>query len=250
MSIARGALRVPREVGDDGPVVLNTRPREQAAELSQLLRQAGYTPVEVPAIETVPAWRADELTAVLQKLRDGQYAWGVFASRNAVRFFLEGLAAVGGNANDLRSLKLLSGTGTADELRAHRLQATRTLARFSAAAALTVLQHEPGVVLVPRAATGRDELISRLPHVDAPVCYRTQPVPPTSLPDSAAAIFTSPSAVQALVGHLPAGAAIVCLGSTTAEAARAAGLRVSAVAERTDLRSLVEAVAAALEVAA
>jgi uroporphyrinogen-III synthase len=226
-------------------VVLNTRPREQAAELSELLRQAGYTPLEVPAIETVAAWDAAELSAVLQKLRAGEYTWAVFASRNAVRFFLEGLAEVGGGADDLRSLKLLAGTGTADELRAQGLVATRTLERFSAAAALACLQTEDHVLL-PRAAEGRDELISGLPHVDAPVCYRTQPIVQTSVPDAAAVIFTSPSAVHALVGHLPAGAAIVCLGTTTAEAARTAGLRISAIAERTDLPSLVEAVSQAL----
>jgi uroporphyrinogen-III synthase len=233
-----------------GPVVLNTRPREQAAELSALLRQAGYTPIEVPAIETVPAWQADELSAVLRRLRASEYAWAVFASRNAVRFFLEGLAAVGGSADDLRSLQLLTGTGTAGELRAHGLAATRTLERFSAAAALAGLQGEAGWVLVPRAAEGRDELITGLVHVDTPVCYRTQALPQTSLPDAAAVTFTSPSAVHALVGHVPARAAIVCLGATTAEAARTAGLRVDGIAERTDLPSLVEAVGAALEVAA
>jgi uroporphyrinogen-III synthase len=230
-------------------VVLNTRPREQAAELSALLREAGYTPIEVPAIETVPAWKADELAVILQRLRADEYAWAVFASRNAVRFFLEGLAAVGGSANDLRRLKLLTGTGTAEELRVHGLAPSRTLARFSARAALACLQPSDPV-LVPRAAEGRDELIAGLAHADAPVCYRTQPLAQTRLPEAAAVIFTSPSAVHALVGHLPAGAAIVCLGTTTAEAVRDAGLRVDGVAERTDLPSLVEAVAAALKVAA
>jgi uroporphyrinogen-III synthase len=232
-----------------GPVVLNTRPREQAAELSALLRQAGYTPVEVPAIETVPAWDARELLTVLERLRAREYAWAVFASRNAVRFFLEGLTEVGGSANDLRPVKLLAGTGTAEELSTHGLAATHTLERFSAAAALAFVQGDDHV-LVPRAAEGRDELINGLAHVDAPVCYRTQAVPPTHVPDAAAVIFTSPSAVQAFVGHLPPGAAIVCLGATTAQAAQAAGLRVDRVAERTDLPSLVEAVAVAVEVAA
>jgi uroporphyrinogen-III synthase len=233
-----------------GPLVLNTRPREQAAELSDLLRQAGYTPVEVPAIETVAAWDAAELAAVLQRLRAGAYAWAVFASRNAVRFFLQGLAAVGGGPRDLHAARLLSGTGTAEALRVHGLSVSGTLERFSAQAALDLLQHEAGRVLVPRAAAGRDELLNGLADVDAPVCYRTQPVAHTRLPDAAAVIFTSPSAVQALVSHLSSGPAIVCLGATTAEAARAAGLHVDRVAERTDLPSLVEAVAAVLGVPA
>ena len=249
MTVARSAIRGRRDRNRAGPVVLNTRPREQAAELSALLRQAGYTPVEVPAIEAVAAWDARELLAVLEKLRAGGYGWAVFASRNAVRFFLEGLAEVGGSANDLRGLKLLAGSGTAEELRAYGLAATHTLERFSAAAALSFLQGEDHV-LAPRAAEGRDELIKGLADVDAPVCYGTRPVPRTDVPDAAAVIFTSPSAVHALVGHLPAAAAVVCLGGTTAQAAQAAGLRVDRVAERTDLPSLVAAVTAALEVPA
>ena len=245
-----------------GPVVLNTRPREQAAELSELLRQAGYTPLEAPAIETVPAWDPRELSQVVERLRANGYAWAVFASRNAVRFFLEGLAAAGGSAADLRQVKLLSGRGTAEALRAEGLDTSQTLERFSAEAALTFLRTELGPgpgerVLVPRAAEGRDELLTGLgTRVDAPICYRTRAVSPSVLAERlgdaniAAVIFTSPSAVQALVGHLPAGPAIVCLGQTTARAARAAGLRVDRVAERTDLASLVEAVTAALEVPA
>ena len=236
-----------------GPVVLNTRPREQAAELSQLLRQAGYTPLEVPAIETVAAWRAVELSAVLGRLRAHGYTWAVFSSRNAVRFFLEGLAEVGGSAHDLRDVKVLSGTGTAETLRGAGVEPSRTLERFSAPAALGFLQRELGPddhVLVPRAAEGRDELITGLPRVDAPVCYRTQPVAHTSLPEAAVVIFTSPSAVEALLGRVPSAATVVCLGETTAQAARAAGLRVDRVAARTDLPSLVDAVTAALEVPA
>jgi uroporphyrinogen-III synthase len=52
------------------------------------------------------------------------------------------------------------------------------------------------------------------------------------------------------VSHLSSGPAIVCLGATTAEAARAAGLHVDRVAERTDLPILVEAVATVLGVPA
>ena len=41
-------------------VVLNTRPREQATELSHLLRQAGFEPLDAPATEIQPAWDPTE----------------------------------------------------------------------------------------------------------------------------------------------------------------------------------------------
>jgi uroporphyrinogen-III synthase len=247
-----------------GLVVLNTRPREQAAELSDLLRAAGYAPLEVPAIETVAAWEAADLANVLGRLRTDGYAWVVFSSRNAVRFFLDGLQEVGGSPADLSRTKLLAGTGTADALEASGLAVTHTLERFSAEAALSFLRTElepMDTVLVPRAAEGRDELLNGLgSHVDAPICYRTQAVPPATLAeqiadtDIAAVIFASPSAVHSLVDGLGvarlARPTIACLGSTTAQAAQAAGLRVDRVAERTDLPSLVEAVSAAVEVPA
>lgn len=238
--------------------VLNTRPREQAAELSQLLRQAGFVPFEVPAIETAAAWRPDELRDVLSTLRADGYAWAVCSSRNAVRFFLEGLIGVGGGAADLRSTRLLAGTGTAEALRELGLTPARVLEHFSAEAALEVLRGEDGRVLVPRAAEGRTELIDDLAKVDAPVCYRTQAVPPEALrpivqplADGVLQVmtFASPSAVRSIVEGLTALGArvdvpVVCLGTTTAQAARAAGLRVAGVAQRTDLASLVQAVAA------
>ena len=244
------------------PVVLNTRPREQAAELSRLLRAAGYTPLEAPAVETAPAWDPRELQKVLSRLRASGYAWVVFSSRNAVRFFLAGLSEVGGSTADLGEVKVLAGTGTAEALVGAGVPVACALERFSAEAALALLRTElerGQRVLAPRAAEGRDELVNGLPDVDAPVCYRTQPVAPASLAEAAdrlrageveAVIFASPSAVQSVVGALGAPLlrrpAIVCLGATTAHAARAAGVQADGVAEQTDLPSLVEAVGAAV----
>ena len=59
-------------------LVLNTRPAEQAAELSALLRQAGFEVLEVPAIGVEP---------VPYVLAEGSYAWLVLQSQNAARYF-------------------------------------------------------------------------------------------------------------------------------------------------------------------
>lgn len=254
------------------PRVLNTRAREQAAELSELLRAAGFESVEAPSIEIAPAWDTAALEPIRAALRAGEYAWIVLASQNAGRYLLEGLAALGGGRGDViqAGARIVCGTATAQAL---DLVPAQSLDHFSAAAALDVLREAVTTgdgVLVPRAAEGRDELVDGLRQlgvrVDAPVCYRTRSVDPSQLAEAArllregalhAVTFASPSAVRGLIDGLGSDArpwltrpAIVCIGETTAEAARLLGLRVDGVAERTSLSSLVEGVARALEVAA
>jgi uroporphyrinogen-III synthase len=226
------------------PRVLNTRPREQAAELSRLLRAAGYAPVEVPAIEVVAASDPAELAEVARRLRNGDYAWVVFSSANAARFFSRDVGATLGDT------PVACGSATAEALGIHEAIA---LKRFSARAALEAL--EPHIVprmrvLVPRAAEGRDELTSGLRQrgviVDAPVCYRT--VPDEIRPWQSADVITlcSPSAVAALVDAWTAEqintVRVVCLGTTTADAARSHGVRVDSTAQSTSMPALVEAI--------
>jgi uroporphyrinogen-III synthase len=56
----------------------------------------------------------------------------------------------------------------------------------------------------------------------------------------------SPSAVRSVAGAVDSAPVVVCLGETTAEAARACGLRVDGMAASTSMASLVTAVEAAL----
>jgi uroporphyrinogen III methyltransferase / synthase len=228
--------------------VLNTRPRSQAAELSLLLTRAGFEAVEAPAIDTAAAWDADELAAVRQSLRDAEYDWVVLASQNA------GLMLQA----DLGQARLICGAATAAAL---SLTAEIALERFSASAALEVLEGRvvPGQrVLAPRAADGRDELVDGLNrlgvNVHAPIAYRTLAVDAAARRLRAGGIDVvtacSPSALASLLAA--AGLAqlqsstLVCLGDTTAAAARAAGLRIDAVAESTSMAALVAAVEAAV----
>jgi uroporphyrinogen-III synthase len=235
------------------PVVLNTRPREQAAELSDLLKHAGFEPVEAPAIEIQPAWDPSEFEAARRDLGAGVFDWVVLASQNA-----------GASLNEeLRANRVVCGSATG---RALGVTSEFALRRFSASAALHVLgpMVRPGQhVLVPRAAAGRDELIDGLRalgvSVSAPIAYRSVAVEPATLEHTlsllrlggvAAVTVCSPSAIDSLlraVGPGPLGqAALVCLGDTTAEAARQADLRVDAVAEKTTMESLVRAVRSAV----
>jgi uroporphyrinogen-III synthase len=56
----------------------------------------------------------------------------------------------------------------------------------------------------------------------------------------------SPSAVRAVASEVSADVLVVCLGATTAEAARKHGLRVDAVATSTSMPALIAAVETAL----
>ena len=218
--------------------ILNTRPREQAPELSRLLRQADFEVVEAPAIATQPAWDAAELGRVRDALVSGALAWIVLPSQNAGSALALELAQAGD--------RVVCGASTASAL---GLQHAETLERFSATAALESLHGRvrPGQrICVPRAAEGRDELLEGLralgADVWAPIAYRTVPVQ-----DAAARLgqggidlvaVCSPSAIALL----PADTPVVCLGQTTADAATRAGLRVAGIARQTTMASLVQAI--------
>jgi uroporphyrinogen III methyltransferase / synthase len=225
--------------------VLNTRPVEQAGELSRLLREAGFTVVEAPAIAVVAAWAPADLQRARQGLRSGEYAWVVLASANAGRELLD----------DLSNARIVCGRSTARALGLDR--ASIALQRFSAAAALSAVAWRTGDrVLIPRADEGRDELIDGLRalhvEVDAPVAYRTVAVDAAARRLNQGGIdavtLCSPSAVRSVAGAIPPGCRVVCLGDTTAAAARELGLRPDAVAQQTSMPALVDAVVAGVGV--
>lgn len=222
-------------------MVLNSRAAEQAGELSRLLAEAGFEPVEAPAITIAHGWGdATTLDDVRRDLRAGLFDWVVLPSQNAGRDIASGLAGA----------HVVCGAATAAAL---GITPEVVLDRFSAAAALEVLRLRilPGQrVLVPRAAEGRDELVDGLRELEvqvtAPVAYRTVPVEYASKRLRAGGIdvvtVCSPSALRSLAEALTPDVALVCLGETTAEAARELRLRVHAVAARTTMESLVDGV--------
>ena len=222
------------------PLVLNTRAQEQAAELSRLLARRGFEPVEAPAIAIVPAWNPVELEAVRRDLRAGRFDWVVLASQNAAR----------GLEPELPAARVVCGAATAQAL---DILPEIAVDRFSAATALELVRTSiaPGArVLVPRAAEGRDELLDGLrglgAEIVAPVAYRTLAVPDAANRLRAGGIdvvtVCSPSAIRSVGAALTGDVPLVCLGETTAATARDLGLRVDAVAARTSMESLVEAV--------
>ncbi len=249
------------------PVVLNTRPEAQAAGLTQALETRGFAVLEVPVVEVVPLEPAPDVAAILETLRHGGFGWTVLPSANAATFLLDALQRAGGGAADLGRTRVLGGTATARALADRGVRAAIGLPRFSAAAALRVLEGETRsstTVLLPRAVEGREELAEGLRARGVRVrelpLYTTRRVPAERLCEAAARLragridlvtFTSPSTVRGLVDGLLdlgvepsrvlADVPIVCLGETTATAVRAAGLPAPRVAALTGSASLADA---------
>ena len=254
-----------------GKHVLITRTRRQASNLARLLAAQGAIPVELPAIEIERVADSAPLTAAIDRLRDGGYAWCGFTSANAVELTFEHLAERGLDARSFGSTRVFAiGPATADALRSHGITADVVPDEYIAEAVVeTMREHvsDGDVVLLPRAESARDELVTGLEALGATVdeipVYRAA-LPSEPDPEALAAIregridivtFTSSSTVRNLLAILGTDAEalkgesrplIACIGPITAETARENGLAVDLMAEEYTVEGLVEALAAHL----
>ena len=163
-----------------GRRIVVTRAREQAEELSALLRERGADVLEVPCIRIVPPTKFEPLAEALAGL--GSYEWVVFTSVNGVSAFFEHFLKA---YEDLRALGMVRlaavGPATAARLRELRLRvdlvpkdyvATRIVQAMAAAGSLENLR-----ILLPRAEAANPDLPRLLEErgaiVDDVPCYRT-----------------------------------------------------------------------------
>jgi uroporphyrinogen III methyltransferase/synthase len=239
-----------------GRRVVVTRAREQASELSAGLRLLGADAIEVPAIQLQdPSDGGAGLRAAAEALDRGEYDWVVFTSPRAVDRFIPLLR----DARSFRSARIAAiGSGTADELRRHRLVADLVPGEYVAEALVDELPAGEGRVLLPRAAVARDVIPDGLRSkgwtVDVVEAYRTRSVPLTAdarkAVEAADAItFASSSSVTGFLASAGPGAippVVVCIGPITAAAALKAGLSVDMVAAEHTIGGLTEAVVAGL----
>jgi len=254
-----------------GKRVLITRTRRQASNLARLLAAQGAVPVELPAIKIEPVADAAPLSAAIDRLRDGGYAWCGFTSANAVELAFGHLAERGLDARTFGGTRVFAiGPATADALRAHGITADVVPEEYVAEAVVEAMRphlSEGEAVLLPRAESARAELVTGLESlgtaVDEIIVYRAA-VPAEPDPEALAAIregridivtFTSSSTVRNLVAILGPDAAalkgesrplIACIGPITAEAARENGLAVNVMASEYTVEGLVEALVAHL----
>jgi len=231
-----------------GKRVLVTRPSSRkAAAVARTLYGAGAVPIGCPLTRIVYSKRTAELDEAIRALP--RYDWIAFTSAHGVRGFHCRLREQDLDSRAIAFCRVAAvGPGTDRELRRNGIVADvvadRGGARALADAILETAPCAPGRVLFPCGDRRRDALIASLARVgsvvDATVAYCTENADP---PDNALAALDagidailcySPSAVERLAALPldPGDAVIVCIGATTADAARRAGFDSIVTSER------------------
>jgi len=223
-----------------GRRVLVTRAVAQAGSLLAALRLRGAEPWLLPALRVAEALDPRPLAAALERI--GTYRYALFTSRNAVEYFLAALDRQAVDVRRLSDARLLAvGASTALALRARGLLAevsrTPTAAGLASQLAGQARPGERALLLGPEPPD--PEIAQQLADVglgvDAVAAYRTvrgvdrqdaEHLRQSARPD--AAVFYSPSAVEATVSALAPGyfaaVPVVAIGPTTAAACRALGI--------------------------
>ncbi|HEX7737433.1 MAG TPA: uroporphyrinogen-III synthase [Ktedonobacteraceae bacterium] len=174
-----------------GKHVLVTRTREQAGVLSEHLRTAGATPVELPVIRIVPPADWQPLDQALRALASGNaFDWLIFTSANGVKMVLERLRGLDLPPEIVSCARIATiGPATAAALAGYGLAAALVPPEYiaeSVAAALRTEADQRGAslagqrVLLARAAEARQALVDELEQagarVEVVVAYQTVPV--------------------------------------------------------------------------
>jgi uroporphyrinogen III methyltransferase/synthase len=239
--------------------VLVLRSVEQRGGLLLELARAGAEARAVPLLEFDASEREAELRAALS--RAAEYDWLVFSSANAVRFSKSALPETrpGGPP---RVACIGAGSAAAARDAGLRVDVVPP-APFAPERLVAAMGSMAGQrVLLPRSAEARDTLQALLEGAGAQVtaieAYRN--VLPAAAREALcaevdsgvdAALLTSPSTVERLSALLGAGGlrelaksvTLACVGPTTADALREAGIDPALIADEQSDRGLVEALA-------
>jgi uroporphyrinogen-III synthase len=226
-----------------GKRVVVTRPSEHAGPLVEGLERHGAEASVVPLISIEPL----ETAGVFGELVEGgDHDWIVFTSANAVR-------VVGLLLPQVRAQVAAVGPKTAGALRELGVEPAFVPERFAAGEIAGGLEPLAGArVLLPQSEIAEpllaDELRSRGASVNVVDAYRTLEREPTeeelaALRAADAILLASGSAARSLaaVASRSERTLVVCIGPSTAEAARSAGLRVDLVAEEATGQGMIQA---------
>jgi uroporphyrinogen III methyltransferase/synthase len=234
--------------------ILITRPRAQAKDFAEKLRQAGFEPILLPVIEIRPVENNTELKQALGNIE--MYTWVVFTSINAVDVVLKNSA--------LAVVKVAAvGIKTAEALRKHGIEPDFIPDEFVGVNIMSGLGDVKSKwILLPRAELAREELPKAIVKAGGVaheiIVYRTLPAEVDL--DGLAALksgvdvvtFTSPSTVENFAAivrqknldpfHLPNTPAFACIGTVTERAARDMGFENIITAKEFTTEGLVEAI--------
>ncbi len=260
-----------------GKRVLVTRAREQASDLSALLRDRGAAVQEIPLARFVAPADTTALDHALGQL--DHYGWIAFTSANGVEFAFARLAALGLDARAIRCRVAAVGPATARVLRErgiapdllpavadaeHLAEALIAHAGPPPTAEIsvrgldtTLLRSRATSALLPQADNARSTLRDRLRsagwRVDALTAYTAEPLRPAIDPDQLepdAITFASSATVErflAFAGEqrlrrwIAAGCRLYAIGPTTAAGLTSRHLPVAAVADDASIPGLVAA---------
>jgi uroporphyrinogen III methyltransferase/synthase len=237
-----------------------TRPHGDSRVLAGRLASLGAEVVDLPLIAIEELEDHAAIDAALRSLAEGAYGWVVFASAHAVASVMTRVRSAGLDARAFAVARIAAvGKQTARALEDHGLTADLVPKRSTAQELADELGKGTDRVLFPRVEDGPraavDSLTAQGWQVDEVGCYRNVSGKPT--PEAIDAVssgevdlvtFTSASTAEnfvTVVGDprtLDATPRAVAIGPATADAARAAGFEVAAVADPHDIEGLVHAV--------
>lgn len=239
-----------------GRSILVTRSRAQASRLSEALNELGAEVWERPTIDIEPVNDPVYFQTAFAHLSD--YQWLVLTSPNGAELFFKRLLEDGRDVRALAGLKIaVIGPGTAEVLPGFGLKADLMPKDKYVAEGLLEALIQAGVkgkkVLLARAQEGRDVLPEGLTEAGAALTdlavYRTvnpvwaEPLP--GLPDLVT--FTSSSTATGLAAMIPLeerkNYPAASIGPVTSKTAEALGFKVVVEAEKSNIDSLVKAVA-------
>ena len=256
--------------------VLVPRTKEQAAVVSQRLREYGAVPEEVPTIAVEPPRTPQQMERAVKGLVTGRYQWVAFTSVNAVRAVRERFEEYGLDARAFAGVKVAAvGEQTSQALLDFGIRPDLVPDEDQSAEGLAAVWPpyddvlDPiNRVLLPRADIATETLLARLIDLgweaEDVTAYRTVRAAPPPAPVREAikgggfdaVLFTSSSTVRNLVGIAGKPHAVTVIGvigPQTAKTAAEFGLRVDVTAPKPSMTALVEAMAeygAALRAAA
>jgi uroporphyrinogen III methyltransferase/synthase len=247
--------------------VLVPRTKEQAAAVSDRLREFGAIPVEVPTIAVEPPRTPQQMERAVKGLVTGRYQWVAFTSVNAVKAIREKFEEYGLDARAFAGVKVAAvGGTTAQALKEFGIRPDLVPESTQSAEGLAGewppfddLLDPINRVLLPRADIATETLLARLADLgweaEDVTAYRTVRAapPPAEIREAIkgggfdAVLFTSSSTVRNLVGIAGkphAVTAIAVIGPQTAKTATEYGLRVDVESPRPSVTDLVDALAA------
>jgi uroporphyrinogen III methyltransferase/synthase len=242
-----------------GLTVLVPRARDQASDFSALLRSRGAEPLEVPTIEIRPVASTAALDRAVEDLAAGRFDWVVLTSVNGVAALRARFEALGQDPAALDKTRVAAvGPATEAALRDWGVDPDLVPEVATTAALGRAFPPGPGDVVLARADLANPELAVILRdkgwRTTEVVAYHTVPV---GTLDPAArrrldagevdwVAFTASSTVEGFLqgygGPPPSGVRVAAIGPVTADTARAAGIRVAALAAEHTIPGLVAAI--------